>query len=199
MGVLLGLRSVSDVNIDKILSNPPLIYRLIEPDDPESYLEAVESLTKPNFIKQLFRKKKVSTEDIPELNIIEGENIEDDLDKSWHGLHYCINKTAYQAEPPMDFITQGGKAVGDIGYDEPPRSFKNLEVNSIYEMLDAMSTDQLKANYDPEKMDQLDIYPGDWKGHGDEGFEYIKENFLRLKKFMAHCIKHELGMIISFL
>ena len=57
---------------------------------------------------------------------------ETDLDKAWQGIHYCLNQTEYEAEPPLNFITTGGVEAGkiDIGYG-PARLFKSEEVHNI--------------------------------------------------------------------
>ncbi|MCP4976591.1 MAG: DUF1877 family protein, partial [Maribacter sp.] len=99
MGMCLALHSVSDENINNILESPPLVWRLIAPDDPEIYLEAVKESSKPGFFGKLFSSSDAQdSKEIPCLKYVEGENIEDDLDKSWQGIHYCLNKTEYDAE-----------------------------------------------------------------------------------------------------
>jgi len=105
MGMCLALHSVSDKNIEQILESPCLIWRLIAPDDPGMYLESCKSTTKINIFSRIFGKKEEKeTLRVPDLEFIEGENIEDDLDKSWQGIHYCLNKTEYDAEPPLETL-----------------------------------------------------------------------------------------------
>jgi len=133
VGMYLALHSVSDSNIQNILNEPALIWRLIAPDDPDTYLEEIASNTNKGFFSSLFNKNDNSTStEVPDLEFIQGENEEDDLDKSWQGIHYCINKSEYEAEPPMDFITLGGETSGDIdvGYG-PARFFRNDVVKKI--------------------------------------------------------------------
>src|SRR5215203_4027303 len=52
-----------------------------------------------------------------------------DLDKSWHGIHYLLTKTAWAGEPPLSFLVLGGAEVGDIdvGYGTA-RAFRSDEV-----------------------------------------------------------------------
>ncbi|ACL06748.1 Domain of unknown function DUF1877 [Desulfatibacillum aliphaticivorans] len=198
MGMCLALHSVSDRNIGRILESPPLIWRLIAPDDPDIYLEALRGQSKGSFLKRLLGKNEsTSSEETSNLEFVEGENIDDDLDKSWQGIHYCLNKTAYDAEPPMDFITIGGVTAGNIevGYG-PARLIDSDTVKELEKRLKNISREQLHQNYDPSEMEKLDIYPNIWERDGEEGFEYIYEYFENLKSFIARCSKHNLGMAL---
>jgi hypothetical protein len=197
MGICLALHSVSDKNIERILEFPPLIWRLIAPDDPEIYLESVNEGKKEIFSK-LFGKNSVEpSQPVPDLEYIEGENIDDDLDKSWQGIHYCLNKTAYEAEPPMDFITIGGETAGEVevGYG-PARLINSKTVKEIDGCLSEITTELLRNNYNPSVMEKLDIYPNIWERDGEEGFEYIAEYFKSLRSFISNCSKHNLGMAV---
>ena len=197
MGMCLALHSVSDENIKKILEQPELIWRLIASEDPEIYEEAVKERSQVGFISRIFGKKAPKEIEIPELSFVEGENIGDDLDKSWQGIHYCLNKIAYDAKPPMDFITVGGEVVGDIevGYG-PARLLSRETVKAIHNCLSNISEAEISANYNPKEMDKLDIYPNIWERDGDEGLEYISEYFACLKSFVANCVKNNLGMAV---
>jgi hypothetical protein len=175
-----------------------LIWRLIAPDDPEIYLESVNESKKGGFLSGFFGKKAVAeTPDIPDLEYMEGENIDDDLDKSWQGIHFCLNKTDYDAEPPMDFLTVGGKTAGDVevGYGSA-RLFDSETVKEIEKRISNITTEQLYQNYNPAEMENLDIYPNIWEREGDEGFEYIAEYFESLKSFVVACSSHNMGMAV---
>lgn len=196
MGMCLALHSVSDENIKRILERPELIWRLIASDDPEAYEEAVKK-NQVGLLSKLFGRKAVTKIEIPNLSFVEGENVDDDLDKSWQGIHYCMNKTAYEAEPPMDFITVGGEAAGniDVGYG-PARLFNSETVQEIHSHLLNISEAEVSANYNPEEMGKLDIYPNIWSRDGDVGLKYITEYFLNLKSFVANCANNKLGMAV---
>ena len=197
MGMCFAMHSVSDENIAKILEMPELIWRLIAPEEPELFEEAVKQKYKKGLFSGLFGKKQSLDVKVPELNFVEGENIEDDLDKAWQGIHYCINKTAYDAEPPLDFITVGGEVVGDIevGYG-PARVLRSKTTSDIHNRLINISEKDVSINYNPKAMDLLDIYPNIWQRDGNEGLEYIIEYYLHLKTFVANCVKDKLGMAV---
>ncbi len=197
MGMSLALHSVSDENIKKILEQPELIWRLIAADDSERYEETAKEKDQIGFFSKLFGMKKPKEIEIQNLNFVEGENNKDDLDKAWHGIHYCINKTAYEADPPMDFITLGGEVAGDIdvGYG-PARLISSGTVKEIYSHLSNISEVEIAENYDPEEMDNIDIYPNIWSRDGEEGLQYITEYFENLKNFVTSCAKNNLGMVV---
>lgn len=197
MGMCLVLHSVSDRNIERILESPPLIWRLVAQDDPEIYLETVNKSKKGIFSKIFGKKNTDSNQEIPNLEFVEGENTEDDLDKSWQGIHYCLNKTDYEADPPMDFITDGGITAGDIevGYG-PARLFDGNAVKEIEKRLSKVTSEHLRKNYNPTDMEKLDIYPNIWERDGEKGFEYIAEYYVTLKSFISNCSKHNLGMAV---
>lgn len=196
----LTLHSVSDTNIQRIFESPPMIWRLIVPDDPSMYVEEVKRKTRRGFFSRLFGKKDQNDSvEVPDLEFVEGENIYSDLDKSWQAIHYCLNKTDYHADPPMDFIITGGENCGviDVGYG-PARLIKSDTVKEIAQKISGITTDHLRQNYNPSKMEALDIYPNIWLRDGDEGFEYIAEYYEDLRSFIINCSKHNLGMALYF-
>lgn len=44
------------------------------------------------------------------------------MDKAWHGIHYLLTGTAWEGDPPLNFLVTGGREVGTeeigIGPDE---------------------------------------------------------------------------------
>lgn len=190
MGMRLVIRSVSDKNIDTILLSPALIWRLLAPEDPDIYLDSLRA----SDVQQSLAEH---ADNIPDLMLRENENTEIDLDKAWQGIHYCLNQTAYDAQPPMDFLTFGGTECGDmdIGYGAG-RFLKSDSVKEIHTIIDKVSTEALRANYDPIKMDQLDIYPTIWESDGEDGFDYIHGYFQSLSQFIAMCAQHKFGILV---
>lgn len=137
MSIYLGLHSLSDSSMLRILENPPLIWRLIAPDEPERFEELVAQASRPGFFSQLFGKQERPATSLPsDLQLAEGEDRAIDLDKAWHGIHYCLNLTDYEAEPPMNFITTGGEAAGcvDVGFG-PARLFSAATVKEIHDRI----------------------------------------------------------------
>ena len=159
MGMCLALHSVSDRNIERILESPPLIWRLIAPDDPDIYLKCAKEdrrlssrrrglLPSPDYSRMirarlLGRRQSAEDQEIPDLDLVAGEGVDEDLDKSWHGIHYCLNETATEATPPMDFITIGGNEAGqiDVGYG-PARLFDRGTVREIARNISKITTEE---------------------------------------------------------
>ncbi len=113
-----GLKTLSDMNIQKVSKEPALIWRVLAPDDPDIFLEEKKN-NSSGFLFKLFGKKSNPDEvEIPNLHLVDGEGLDTDLDKSWHGLHYLFTQTVWEGEPPLNFIVCGGNPVGniDVGY-----------------------------------------------------------------------------------
>lgn len=197
MGMCMALQCVSDINIKKILNQPELIWRLVSYDDPEIYEEAIEKHNKPSFFSKLFGKTNPVKIEAQELKFEDGENIEEDLDKAWHGIHFCLNGSSDEAKPPMDFLTVGGELAGhiDVGIG-PARLINSQAVREINRIISDISKEQLKEQYSPRIMVNLGIYPNIWERDQDEGFEYLAHYFEILKKFISKCTDNNLGIAV---
>ena len=197
MGMYVTLNAVSDSNINAILQTPELIGSIIFKEEPDIFWEEPKP-EKLSFLSKLLGKKPlpVKTTERPKLVLTKAEQNETDLGKAWHGLHYCLTQDIGEGDHPLGFILYGGRAAGnlDVGYG-PARLLTSAETAEINLLLQKVSSDDLKANYEPEKMD--DVYPSViWSRTDEDNFEYINENFVELKKFVAECVRDKLGMTI---
>ena len=121
-----------------------------------------------------------------------GEGEECYLDKSWHALHFCLTGTAQGGRPPLYFFLHGGVAISeDLGYG-PMRAFFAERAQAISVRLQNFD---LKSKYDPRKMAEESIYPDIWKREDNTNWEYLETNFEKLKSFMKHCARSQLGFI----
>src|SRR5579863_7278044 len=91
-----------------------------------------------------------------------------DLEKAWHGVHYLL---CGEADPGTTLLSQsvlGGTALGDddegfSGYG-PPRYFTASQVAELANALnDPGLESEAAARFDPQRMSDLEIYPG-WRG-----------------------------------
>ena len=199
MGMYVTLNAVSDSNINAILATPPLIGGLLFKEDPDIFWEEAQPTEKFSFLKKLFGKKPIPVEvpERPRLVLTEPENNVVDLDKAWHGIHYCLTQDIGEGSHPLGFILYGGRVAGDIdvGYG-PARLITRAETAEINTLLKKVLSEDLKANYEPEKMD--DVYPSViWSRTDQDNFEYIDHYFSDLKKFVEKCVHDELGMAIN--
>ena len=131
-----------------------------------------------------------------DLDADSGEGHEDDVDKSWHVLHYCLTGDLGGGTHPLGFITYGGKNLPtDWGYG-PPRVFSSDDATKIRSVLSQVSYDDLKTQWAKVGKDHEALYLGDMiVEEGDEGFEYITQNFDRLQVFLKFCVDRQLGFM----
>jgi hypothetical protein len=192
----LGLCTLSDANVRKVLADPPLIWRVIAPDDPEAYEEARRPRSR--IFDVIFGKKKVVAP-APDFELAEGEVVDTDIDKAWHGLHYMLTQTAGAGSEPLNFLVAGGAEAGDIdvGYG-PARLFTASEVKALSQALSPIDAEFLKARFNPAEMMRLDVYPGIWDRDpkDDDTLGYCVEYFESMKEFVAQAAARNVGMVL---
>ena len=191
MGMILALTAADDETIGRILADPPLIWRLLAPDDPGPYED--ERKSRASWFTRVFGKGESNRVE-PEIES-EGET---DLDKSWHGIHFLLTGTASEGEFPLSFLIHGGAQIGDVevGYG-PARALRSSEVKEVNGALSVIDEQTLRTRFDPIKMSELGIYPEIWERDGDEAMEYLEENFRVLTDFINRAADKNLGIVIS--
>lgn len=201
MSMILVLTSVSDRNAGKIFAEPPLIWRLLAPDDPEAYLQEIAKRKPRSFLDRLFgRWGQSKVKNLPTLELTEWEGVSQDLDKAWHGIHYLLTMSEWEGDPPLNFLLKGGRAVPgiDVGYGMA-RIFSTQEVRSIHTAIAAIDDEFLRGRFDPAKMTELEIYPQIWDRDPseDDTLEYCLEYSQTLKQFLSDSVKNDMGMVVS--
>lgn len=101
MGMCLGLASIDDDTIAKVIADPPLVWKIIAPDDPDIFESERNKGRTFSWFSNLLRKKRLP---VAESEIVVSAAENSDLDKAWHGIHYLLTKTAWEGEPPMIFF-----------------------------------------------------------------------------------------------
>ncbi|MFY2765149.1 YfbM family protein [Arenimonas sp. MALMAid1274] len=189
MGMCMGLCAVSDATIQRLHADPPLVWRVLAPDDDEPYTAARQAGR--GWLERLFGRS------VPDPAPVDPAQGDVDLDKSWHGIHYLLTGTAWAGEPPLNFLAGAGQTVGnvDVGYG-PARSFSSDEVAAIHAALAPVTRDSLRARFDSDAMAKLDIYPAIWRDEGDGAFDYCADYFDELKAFIADASARGLGLLI---
>ncbi len=206
MGMILEFRSISDKKIEQLLAYPPLIWKVIAPDDPKMFEDAMNiSIKKPSVFSRLFSKKSSRMKSKPpEINfdITEEECFVIDLDKSWHGIHFMLSGSIADGNPPLDFLLCGGRYIGDIdiGYG-PARALTSSELANVKVALEHIDIDEFKSRYNPESMSENDIYPAVWdrKDVHDENLEFLLENYSAMKNYINDIYNKSCGIIISLI
>ena len=196
MGMCLGLTTLGDANIANVLADPPLIWRVIAPDDPEPYEQARQE-SAPSFLGKLFgRKPPAETQD---LLLGDSEGITTDLDKAWHGLHYLFTGSADSGALPWCFLVAGGRTVGnvDVGYG-PARVFSSAETKDIRNALSTLQVDELRARFNPSAMTAKNIYPEIWSrgDPDDETIGYLLEYYAVLRGFLEQAVEARVGIVV---
>jgi hypothetical protein len=83
------------------------------------------------------------------------------LDKAWHGLHFLLTGTADGGAEPACYLVEGGEHLGDDD-DVQARLLRPDQVRALAEYLATLATDEVARRFDPERMMELEIYPGIW-------------------------------------
>jgi len=199
MSMILGLVTIGDPNISRVMADPPLIWRVIAPDDPEIYEHVLMEAQSPSFFRRLFGRKSQAVRPPVELQLSDSEGMNTDLDKAWHGIHYLLTGRAWEGVPPLNFLLAGGRQVGniDVGYG-PARVFTAEETRCIGAALDRLDDDLLRSHFNPEDMMEQDIYPGIWhrKPQEDDTLGYLMEYVQILRGFLSQAVDEGSGIII---
>jgi Domain of unknown function (DUF1877) len=200
MGMYLQLMAVSDATIARLDADPPLVWQLVAPDEPERASAArAESQPRPGLLARLFgRAGPPPPAPVPPLELAPGEGdlgALGDLEKSWHGLHYLLTGTAWEGEPPLNFLLAGGREI-DIGLGESPvQAHSSAQTRAIAEALEAVSRDQLAARFDPARMMELEIYPEVWARPGE--LERLLEAFGQVREAVRTVVRRGYGLLVS--
>lgn len=201
MGMCLALYTLSDANVRRLLADPPLIWKVVAPDDPDAYANARREIRRGGFFSRLFGRKADATEVrvIDDFVLAADEVVETDIDKAWHGLHYLLTGTAWAGEEPLCFLAAGGTEVGNIevGYG-PARVLTAAQVQAWHEAVRGLDGASLRARFAPDEMMKLDIYPAIWDRDPakDDTFGYCAEHFEALKGFVAEAARRKVGMVL---
>ena len=201
MSMILGLATLGDANIARVLADPPLVWRVIAPDDPEMYESARQQAPRSSLLGRLFGRAPAaaagpSGEDFA---LADGEGVSTDLDKAWHGIHYLLTGTAWEGAAPLNFLAAGGRPVGDIdvGYG-PARVLSAADTRAAHEALTRLSDDELRGRFDPAEMSKKEIYPEIWDRppEEDDTLGYLLEYVGTLREFLGQAVQQRQGLVL---
>jgi hypothetical protein len=199
MGMVIGLATIGDDNAALMLADPPLVWKVVAPEEPYLYVQAVAAANRPSLLARLIGSKPAPPPG-PNFVLRPPEGLTTDLDKSWHGIHYLLTGTAEESDRPLTFLVSGGQTVGDIdvGYG-PARAFTAEQTRAIHAALDAVTDDQLRARFDPTAMMRLEIYPEIWDRYpaSPEPLDYLLEYVAILRSFLRQAVDGGLGLVVT--
>ncbi len=202
MGMYLLLANVSDATIARLHTDPPLVEQILEPGDPDAVARARGRPPGPGLFGRLLGRKAPPPPPAPpplELQPGEGDLGPDgDLEKMWHGIHYLLTGTAWEGDPPLNFLLAGGRELDiEIGIG-PPRTFSAAEVQVIAAALAQVDDAELRRRFSSEAMMQLDIYPGIWdrSSEVEKPLEFLIESIAGVRQAFARMVAQEQGLLI---
>jgi hypothetical protein len=108
------------------------------------------------------------------------------MEKTWHGVHYLFTGTAWEGEPPLNFLLAGGREVDIEVGQAPARTHTFAETRAIATALSEISDAELRARYDPAEMMRLEIYPEVW----DRGLEENRDNLINSIASLRRAPRH---------
>jgi hypothetical protein len=179
-----------------VFSFPPLVWKFIAPDDPEAFTQDAAKYTKGGFLSRWLERERPA----PDVALGEGEGEDTDVDKAWHGIHYLLTGTAWEGEPPLNFLLLGGRELPDIevGYG-PARILTSAETRGAHEAIASVTDEWLRSRFNPADMMSQEIYPEIWNRDPaeDDTLEYCIEMFQVLRTYLANIAGKNLGTIIT--
>ncbi|GAB2844336.1 hypothetical protein GCM10027277_10140 [Pseudoduganella ginsengisoli] len=180
MGISCVAYAVSDGNIRRVLADPPLVWRLVEPEDDALYLAEIGF------------DSCAHAPSVPSLVYTGHERYLLDLDRLWDGLGACLKTCA----PRMPCFFDDAQPLGhiDVGYG-PALYHRSAAMARIAEACAGISEDQLVAAMKTADFDG--VYLGDmWETGSAELATCLKDCFADFQAFAAFAARHQLGAVI---
>lgn len=195
MGICLAATSLSDRNIRALLAEPPLVWRVLAPEQDAYYLEAIGRARRPGWLARLLGDKRPWPPEVPDLTFEPGERQELDMDKAWDGVNFCLKKLLREASCPNFF--EDGTPIGDVdvGYG-PAACFDSETTARIARACGEISRDRFLSAYAPAEMG--DVYPSGLWQRNDEDTAYLVDNFLELQAFLRQAAQHQMGVLVYY-
>ena len=121
-----------------------------------------------------------------------------DLDTAWHGIHWLLTGTAYDAESPAGQAIFGGDAVGDDLGNGPAHLIDAGTVKKISAALKPVKAADLAARVDIGAMREADIYPGFWE-EPDDFHGWLQPRYKKLRKFYRRAARSGCAVLVAIL
>lgn len=200
MGIYLSLYALTDGTIERLHADPPLAWRVMDPEQPDREAEArAELLPRPGLFARLFGGAKVEPpEPPPPLELAPGEGDlgpAGDFEKSWEGLHYLLTGTTKEGTPPLNFLLGGGRELEVSSGDAPLLTYGSAETRQIADALRQLREEEIRARANPADLARLDVYPGGW--NRPENVAYLLEDMRRLREVVSTVADRGFGLLVS--
>jgi hypothetical protein len=106
MGMCLSLAAVEASTIEKLLADPPRVWKVVAPRDEKTYRLARRP--KASWLDRLLRRAPPPQ---AEPARVPPPAADSDLGKAWHGIHYLLSGSAWGGDWPASFLLLGGAVV----------------------------------------------------------------------------------------
>lgn len=193
MGVCFESSTLPDAVIERLVAEPPLVWRLLAPDEPEAWLDEIGAGRRPGFIARLLGATETPVPDtVPNVEVPADARFSVDLDKAWDGINHCVKQLAPDA--PVNLF-EGGQAIGriEVGYG-PAIAFTSRDVAQLHATYAAIAPDDVLRVR--RETDMRRVYPrGLWDDDRDDADEYLLDSFRELQTFLATAAGRGLGVL----
>ena len=193
----LYLVSCSDTTGARCLTDPPLVVQLIAPGDSEAYADA---RAEHRALRPLWYRLLTVFPPRP-LALVRGERVSIDLGETWHGIHFLLTGTAWEGDPPLDFLLRGGSELGrlDVGAG-PARWLSAGELALAQRALTGVTDKELRARYSAEALAAAQVCPEVWAGQGPHAdpLAWLLEGAGKLRRFLVDAVRAGRGCVIYF-
>ena len=134
----------------------------------------------------------------------DGEDLKlTDVDKAWDGILFLLTGQSINTFKPQGanglslagifFSEQFIDEDQNLGYG-PAHYLTPGQVKELNSRIAAISSENLKKNYDPKKMIELEVYPNIWDN--EDEVNYLLENFEVIRSVYAEAVKENEGIIM---
>ncbi len=195
MGICCSLYALSPEQLARLRADPPLIWRLLEPDDASTYLAEIAPPQRASWLQRLLGRAQTPAAPAVAVPDFPGhERLEADLDKSWDGLRHCIGRCAPDA--PDFFAGDGPIGRIEVGYG-PALAVDSDTLARYAALLEGVGEEGLRRQL--QSSDFKDVYLGDlWRRQGADVEDYLLENFRELLGFLRQAAAQGQAAVICY-
>lgn len=204
MGICMGLRTVTDGTIERLIRDPRLV-EIMEVDDPERIEELLNASSQASnragwFSRILNRYTGVPNGPLPadaaEVGRGENEGVWVSVDKAWGAIDFLLQRTPRGKAWPACFLSAGGQTISSSG--GVTWALVSKKVREVAAFLAPIEPDSLRNLFDRAAMRKAKVYPSiTWERDDPEDVEYVLNNYYDLRTYMGDAARRGVGTLIS--